>query len=166
MSAISERSLTSEELSEFAAYSRKGMQLLGISEALAPAYVVKAVDTYIGSWQSKRRGLLSRIRSPSGDPVEQSLALGIVWGNQIVRRFQWSWVCVLIDGEERYGVVSPDRSLVIYATYFVKECLDHSTADCTVMLAFNMQAAGTLAHEAPNQYASVMRSVRRIIPNS
>ncbi len=53
---------------------------------------------------------------------------------------------------------------LIYATYFIKECLDHTTADCTVMLAFNMQVAGKLTSEPPNAYASVMLSVRRIIP--
>ncbi|WP_428312340.1 hypothetical protein [Hydrocarboniphaga sp.] len=164
MSDISERALDSEELSEFTSFNRMGLQLLGLPEAVEPKDLVKAIDVYVDAWQNKRRGLLAKLMPKTQDPVEVALALGIVWGNQIVKAFGWSWVCVVSEGSERYAVVSADRSLAIYATYFIKECLDHTTADCTVMLAFNMQAAGTLSEESPYAYASVMRSVRRIVP--
>ena len=164
MSNIRERPLDRDELAEFQSYSQKGMELLGVSGATEPAEIVKAIDDFVDNWQNKRRGFLAKLGLRSGDPIETALALGIVWGNQIVRRFDWVWVCVVTEDNERYAVVSPDRSLAIYATYFIKECLDYTTADCTVLLAFNMQVADKLAHEVPKEYASVMRSVRRIVP--
>jgi hypothetical protein len=164
MSNIRERPLDRDVLAEFKSYSQKGLDLLGMSGATEPDDLVKAIDDFVDNWQNKRRGFLAKLGLRSGDPIETALALGIVWGNQIVRRFDWSWVCLVTADGERYAVVSPDRSLVIYATYFIKECLDYTTADCTVLLAFNMQAANKLAQEAPNEYASVMRSVRRIVP--
>jgi hypothetical protein len=164
MNNLKERALNSDELAEFQAYHQQGLDLLKLTDISEPKEIVKAIDVYVDQWQDKRRGFLAKLLPKSQDSVETALALGIVWGNQIVRNFNWSWVCLASEETELYAVVPPDRSLAIYATYFIKECLDHTTADCTVMLAFNMQAAGKLASESPNEYASVMLSVRRIIP--
>jgi hypothetical protein len=122
------------------------------------------VDIYVDRWQDKERGLLPKLVLETEDPIETDLALGILWSNQIIRQFGWSWVCILSEGKESYAVVSPDRSQAIYATYFIKYCLDRPTADSTVMLALNMQVGGKLAGEAPNDYASLLHSVRRLVP--
>jgi hypothetical protein len=164
MNGIRERALDGEELAEFKAFDKLGFELLKIPEGSDSKEIVEAVNAYVDAWQDELRSLLADQTPKARDSVEPALALGIVWGNQIVKAFGWSWVCLVADDSERYAVVSPDRSLAVYATYFIKECLDHTTADCTVMLSFNMQHADRFSGEAPNSYTSVMRRVRRIVP--
>lgn len=160
---VTERKLNDDELAEFDHYFREGLKVLEISENSPPEDIVLAVDGFVDEWQESEPDDTDD-SSPEEDNVGMALALGIVWGNQIVRKFGWSWVFVTTGQTERYAVVSPDRSLVIYPAYFLKKCLDDPAVDCTVMLAFNMQQDDKLAKEVPGTYADVMRSVVRIVP--
>ena len=164
MSTTTDRAISEDEKSEFESYAKSGLKLLGKIESADPGELVAAVDTYIAKHQKASTGFVKKLFSKAPDNIETSLALGIVWGNQLVRAFRWEWVCVLVEGEERYAVVAPDRSLVVFATYFVKECLDHATADCTVLLSYNMLRENRLSTEPTRGYTSVMQSVRRIVP--
>lgn len=160
---ISDRPLSASEFVEFEQYRQKGQDLLGSSAKAAPKQIVEAIDDYVGEWQSKRRGLLALLR-PRTDAVEPARALGVVWGDQIVRHFDWSWTCEIRGGEERFAVTSPNRSLIIYAPQFIHDCLHDARIDCTVMLAFNMQEAGNFSGCQPGEYVDVMSGVRRIVP--
>jgi len=160
---ISERPLSAGELVQFEHYRRKGLDLLGTSASAEPKQLVEAIDEYVTAWQDKRRGLLAMLRS-RGDAVEPARALGVVWGDQIVRHFDWTWTCEIRGDEERFAITSPNRSLIIYAPQFIHDCLHDPIRDCTVMLAFNMQEAGNFTGCKAGDYVDVMSGVFRIVP--
>jgi hypothetical protein len=160
---ISDRPISADELLQFEHYRQKGLDLLGASRGAAPRQLVEAIDSYVDEWQNKRRGLLTMLRARV-DAVEPARALGVVWGDQIVRHFEWNWICEIRDSEERFAVASPNRSLVIHAPQFIHECLHNPQVDCTVMLAFNMQEAGNFTGCERGAYVDVMSGVHRIVP--
>ena len=160
---ISDRPLTADELAQFERYRQQGLDLLGVSAGAAPKQVVQAIDEYVDNWQSKRRGLMAMLR-PRIDAVEPARALGVLWGDQIARHFDWNWICEVRNGEERFAVACPNRSLIIHAPQFLHDCLHEPKIDCTVMLAFNMQEAGNFTGCQAGEYADVMSGVHRIVP--
>lgn len=162
---ISERPLTSEEKNEFERYATQARANLGMTDSnIEPNTIVQKLNDFVDQWQQERSNPFKRLLSRKPDPIDVALGLGVVWGDQIVRAFGWEWVCVLQDGQELYGVVSPNRTLVIFPTYFLKACLENPKMDCTAMLAFNMLRAGNLPELPPNGYESLMHGVQRIIP--
>ena len=158
-----DRSLDADELEQFEFYRTRGYALLDVSSNATPRELVQAIDAHVCDWQWRRQVLRGLLRTRE-DPVEPARALGVVWGDQIVRHFDWRWVCVLRRSEPRFGVVSPDRSLAIYAPQFLDDCLRNPGVDCTVMLAFNMQEAGDFTGCAAGEYVDVMRGVHRVVP--
>ncbi len=160
-----ERPLADAELAEYIRYYEQALLMLDRGEDDDPAEIVSAVDNWVDTWQAERRDAPADEQGPWDDNADFAIAMGIAWGNQLVRRFQWSWIADISDNEATdYAVVSADRALAIYPTSFIKECLDYPDADCTAMLAFNMQIANCLIRAAPASYTNVMSSVRRIIP--
>ena len=170
MSDIQERPLTGEEEAEFKTRSEQATRNLGLAGPdITPEAAVQAVESFVDRWQDERRNPspLKKLFKRGGggpDPVDVALGLGAVWGDQLVRRFRWEWACLQQNGQDLYGVVSPDRSLVVYPTYFIKACLDEPNADCTAMLAFNMLAAGNVGQLPAKGYENLMAGVRRIVP--
>jgi hypothetical protein len=160
---ISERPLNAAELSQFERYRRLGLELLDASASTTPKLLVEAIDEFVDKWQNERRGLTRMFRSRT-DAVEPARGLGVVWGDQIVRHFEWSWIRAIRDGEELFGVAAPNRSLVIYAPQFIHDCLHNPRIDCTAMLAFNMQEAGNFTGCQAREYVDVMNGVYRIVP--
>ena len=162
---IQERPLTQTESDEFADYTNRAMINLGLANSQAqPEAVVQAVETFVDRWQADRRNPLKKLLARGPNPTDVALGLGSVWGNQLVRQFGWGWTCVLNDGQELFAVVSADRSIAIYPTYFIKACLDDPRVDCTAMLAFNMLAAGKVSGLPAQGYENLMQGVHRIIP--
>ena len=160
-----ERPLTGEEQIEFADYAARAWKILGLRESeTEPSAAVAAVNAWVDAYQAKRRGFLARFRKDDPDLVDFALGMGTVWGDQIARRFGWNWTCVLQKHQELYGVAAPDRSLVIYPTYFIKECLSDPNRDCTALLAFNMLAAGTVTAFEPQGFVNLMDGVARVVP--
>ena len=159
---ISERPLSAAELWQFERYRRLGIEVLDASVSATPKMLVEAIDEFVDKWQNERRGLsrmfgLARMQS-------NQLAVSVSWGDQIVRYFEWSWICEIRDGEERFAVAAPNRSLVIHAPQFIHDCLHNPRIDCTVMLAFNMQEAGNFTGCQAREYVDVMSGVHRIVP--
>jgi hypothetical protein len=149
---------------EFNEYLKLGLKRLRLVESDAPRRIVAAVDTYVVKRQREEPGFFQRLLNRSNDNTELALSLGVVWGTQLIRSFGWQWVKVLDEDAEHYAAASADRSLVIYSTYFVKECLDIPDTDCTVMLSYNMIKAKQIGPVPPNSFCSVMRGIHRIVP--
>lgn len=161
--AITERLIDAEEREEFANYGLSGMRVVGASASSSPKEIVASVHEYVVGSQRKRDGAVAG-SSSKDDDIHLAIALGVVWGDQLARAFGWEWTHVMEDGHERFGVVTRDRSLAIYATHFVKECLDRPSLDCTILLFYNMIESGRFSAKAPGGYLDVMRSVRHIVP--
>ena len=162
-----ERKLSSEENREFNYCAKKGYEILGISieEGITDS-IVEKVDKYVDNWQKRQRNIFHRIFWKKPDVIDTSLALGIIWGNQIVKQFNWQWTCVIQGKNEYYGVVSLDRSMVIYPTYFIKACLDNARMDCTAMLSYNMLKANKIPKFRENEYRNVIEGIHRIVPKA
>jgi len=164
MIGIDDRPLRADEVAAFQQYRQRGMTVLSAAESSEPKELVRAINEYVDAWQSKRRGFLSRLRSRTDDATETARALSVVWGDQIIRRFGWEWICEIQGDEERYAVAPADRAVVIHAPEFITECFDQPNTDCTVLLAFNMQEAGKFSDCPAREYVSVMSGIRRIVP--
>jgi hypothetical protein len=138
------------------------LSILGPEYASAvPATVVAAVDEFAYSWHKGKR--------PPTDVVEDidtaRLIFGSLWGEQLVKQFGWEWAKVNFSDGVAFGVVSPDRSLVIYPLDFMLWCMQTPRADVTVALSFNMLLEGRVPPDAQRQsYTNVMKRVIRIVP--
>lgn len=166
MPVTAERSINAAEQAEFKNYAVAGLRMLGLQATDDPAALVASVDEFVDKHQRAPKGFVSKLLKKEQNNTPAALALGIVWGNQVVRKFDWEWTCITSDGHDYYVVAAPDRSLAIYATYFIKECLDYATADCTAMLSFNMMLAKSLPPQPAGSYTSMMPGVRRLVPKS
>ena len=165
MNPLAQRPLTGEESIEFADYAARAWKILKlIGSQTEPVEAVGAVNEWVDAYQAKQRGFLARFRKDDPQLVDYALGLGAVWGDQICREFGWNWVCVGAGVKERYGVASPARSLAIYPTYFLKECLLDPRKDCTALLAFNMLAAQTVPAFEAGALEDLMAGVARVIP--
>lgn len=163
--AIQERPLTPDKLASFAAYTKNAMTHLGLANAEPkPEAAVQAVEDFVDNWQTQKRNPLKKLFGRGPDTVDMALGLGAVWGNQLVRQFGWEWTCTQQNGQDLYAVVSPDRAVAVYPTYFIKACLDDLRVDCTAMLAFNMLVAGKVSGLPAYGYENLMQGVRRIVP--
>ena len=160
----SDRPLDPDELAQFEHYRQKGLALLGSSSSGAPKEVVQAINEYVDDWQTRRRGLMAILRRRGEDATATARALGVVWGDQIVRQFEWIWICETREADDLYAVAPTDRSMVIHAPQFIQACLENPKVDCTVALAFNMQAAGKFPSRRDREYLDVMSGVRRLVP--
>lgn len=167
MPQIQERALYTREQTEFRECFTHGMDLLTeVIDRDGPEAIVQAVENYVERWRRQKPSFLGQLLGKKPNVVQTALALGTIWGNQLVKRFGWQWTCLQRKGIDCYCVASPDRALIVYPTYFIKECLDYPTADCTVMLAFNMLAAGSIPKFPERGYENLMAGVRRIVPKS
>jgi hypothetical protein len=161
---MSERPLTPQEMSEFRTCAANGGTLLGVSTDAASLDVVQAIEDYVGAWHKPKGGFLARLFASKPDTIQTALALGALWGDQLVREFGWEWTCHRADGMDLYCVVTKDRSLALFPTYYVKACLDDATIDCTIVLAFNMLQAGSVPTLPAGGFENLMSGVQRIVP--
>lgn len=91
---MQERELTPEEQREFASCADAGLRMLKLSEDLvAPEMVLEAIESHLDAWRKPKAGFFGRLFSAKPDSTQAAHALGSVWGNQIVRKFDWRWIC-------------------------------------------------------------------------
>ena len=155
-----ERPLTAEERTDWQGCVAHGFQEFPLGDpGQAPSELIANLDHCVDEWQAGRRPDPAR-----SDEIDSALSLGAVWAEQMIRQFAWEWVVVIDGDQELYAVATPNRSLVIYPSHFIKACLENPTMDCTVALAFNMLSGGKDPGIPPRSYEDVMASVMRIVP--
>jgi hypothetical protein len=70
-------------------------------------------------------------------------ALGIAWGETLVRELEWRWEMLMAEnGQEALAVVSPNRALAATVLLFLKGLLRDRDAEATTWLTFNMVKTG------------------------
>ena len=159
---LSDQPLSDETMASIRNCAKDAVSILGPKYASAvPATVVEAVDEFAYRWQKGKR--------PPAEVVEDTdtarLIFGSLWGEQLVKQFSWEWAKVnFSDGSVAFGVVSPDRSLVIYPLDFMLGCMQDPGVDVAVALSFNMLVAGSLPKMKRRSYTNVMEGVHRIVP--
>ena len=158
-----ERQLAPDELQEISMFARDGKKTVKLGFLTSdPAKVVAAVDAHIDAAQ---QALLAGSPALSEeDCTFLSLQLGCLWGQQLVKAFDWEWTCITENGDERYAVASKDRPLLMLPTYFARDCFEEPGTDCTAMLAYNMLSAQKFAEAPANGYLNVLDNVVRIVP--
>src|SRR5580704_3128235 len=120
---LTERPLSSEEGHELEGYSQSGRRMLRLPNAATPAEIVSAVDGFVDDWPRRDAAKVAKQLARSDEIIDLSWSLGALWGAQVVHEFNWYWTVVAAGESERYGVVSADRALAIFPSYFVRECL-------------------------------------------
>jgi hypothetical protein len=162
MAKMNDEPLNDETMGSISGCANDALQVLGRSFMSADAAtVVEAVDNFAYEWQKGNR--------PSTDVVEDTeqarLIFGSLWGQQLVKQFEWEWRRInFSDGSFSFGVVSPDRSLAIYPLDFILGCMQDPDVDVTVSLSFNMLLAGSVPKMKARSYTNVMEGVSRIVP--
>ena len=77
--------------------------------------------------------------------LSRSFALAIVWGDTLIKTMGWHWLLVQDeDGNEVFGVASPNRSHVVPVTAYFSRLVSDPKADNTTLLLYNMIHAGDL----------------------
>jgi len=159
------RELTQPEVSEFNSCSAAGKKLVGVENGKFTAEdIVNRIEDHILNWHKAKPGFLARLLGSKRDTTQVALALGALWGEQLIGRFGWSWTCAQSDGSDYYCVASPDRSIAVYPTYYVKGCLDNPSVDCTIVLAFNMLSAGSVPQLPEGGLQNLMAGIQRVVP--
>lgn len=142
--------------------ARQAHSMLELAKNADPQTVVSAIDQFVYNWQ---RGMRPPIPCEAED---LPYTLGSLWGEQLTREFGWQWRMITFHdhGDTKApGLVSPDRSLVIYPIHFILGCMQDSTVDATILLSFNMLSKGPSSTDTSEQkYANLMEQVFRIVP--
>lgn len=162
MATHSEEPIPTETMEYLKGAVDEGAKLVGRGVDDEAEQIVASVDAFVFAWQCGKRPPKDTI-----DAEDAPFALGSLWGQQLVRVFDWEWRMVTFhehDDVVAPGVLSPDRSLAIYPMPFVMGCLDDPGVDATIMLSYNMIKAGKLGETKPGEYTNVMECVHRIVP--
>ncbi|MBZ0186639.1 MAG: hypothetical protein K8F91_10355 [Candidatus Obscuribacterales bacterium] len=163
--SISVRELTRQELSELKEDNRYGFKLLEIKNREATCkMIVQQIDFVVGEFQNDcRKGTRD---SAGHESVELAFGLGAVWGNQLVKEFGWSWVCLSADGLENLVVASAERSMFIAPAPAIKNCVDNPHLKSNILFVFELIESGKLDSLPPEGYANVMVSIQNSVQES
>lgn len=137
----------------------EGAEMVGVAIDATPLEIVTAVNGYVSKPPRKRR---------VDNWEERALPLGSLWGCQLVRQFGWEWSGVIFHEQEdskAIGVFAKDRSLAVYPWHFVFGCLEDE-APVTILLSFNMLAAGQVPVQKAKAYVNLMEGVHHIVPSA
>ena len=142
-------------LSTIHACAREGMMFLGLPDDTTPAAAIGAIDQFVRRWEQGQTGLPTSV-----DAEDIPYSLGCMWGQQLVKQFDWEWAMVTYheqEGARAPGVVSPDRSLMLCPIHFLAGCLEGATPGADIAGSYrrleNLQDADT----SPGAYVDLMR---------
>jgi len=160
---ISENELEANILLNIKGCAGDAALLLGLDMSQdSPKIIITAINTFLLKWQKGEQALLN-------DEGDLSNTLGSLWGEQLVKEFQWHWAGVTFrerNNTKAIGVVSPDSSLAVYPIHFIYGCLKYK-APVTVLLAYNFLLEGSgMPAIAPGGYQNMMDYVHHIVPES
>jgi len=158
---ITESAFDEERAALISLVTSDAANLLKVSlEDDTPEIIVSAVDEVVYSTQKG-----NPLEIPEGE--DPDLLFGCLWGSQLVKALNWSWVNIDFNDEQdskSIAVVSPTRDMVIYPFDFVSSCLGNRN-EVTIMLSFNM-----LKEKADSQtyddcsYMDIMPLIYHIVP--
>ena len=153
MGRFQERDLHDEVRRDLAEMFELGLEMLD-SKASEPAEDILAT---IEAWIENLAGTLD----DPDDQEESAVALGCVWGNQICRTLNWTWVRLVEVAEgtanrhdeqdtvvEHLGVASADRRYVTFPTYAVRDILKGAET-CRILFQFALLTSGRLPPAEP-----------------
>jgi hypothetical protein len=143
--------------------NKEALSALKLKEASSPRVLVKAIDKFVYDWQGGKRAKSKAFDTLDDIPV----ALGCLWGTQLIRQFDWEWVLIRPRKtrlDPRLAIVSPDRSLCIWPIEFITDAMEFDTIDVTIALSFNMLREGLPKPFTAKTYTDLMDKVERLVP--
>ena len=128
--------------------------------------IVSAIDSFVLSWQKKRRTRFSSLFQVNSNAENIANSLGCLWGNSVYKELGWEWIVLEEDGNDYLVVANKTRSMVIYPIEFVSICLKKPLADCTIELSFNMLRAQRVPEDLKRgSYENIMGRIAHIVPS-
>jgi hypothetical protein len=143
-----DRPLTHDEQQEIGSYVTFALRGLGAQADKEPPEELQnqlrmAIDEF-RLWDEERR---------AANLDKASLCMGCLWGQTLCDGCGWEWASVSLGSEwENYGVVSPNRSHVVFPLQFARELLRDPERDQTSLLLHNMVKAANLPPADPGSY--------------
>ncbi len=127
-------------------------------ESDTPGAIIAAIDVFLAKWQEGDRPDLD-------EDDDVALALGSLWGEQLVEALDWKWATAIMPGKKKpvvvVGVFSPDRAAALYPFHAVRACLDKG-APVAVRLVFSALMDGSKLHGLPPRgYKNVLELLGR-----
>jgi hypothetical protein len=137
----------------------EGASLAGVAVNDPPVKIVAAINAFVSKPPRKRSRKMDNW-------IDRALPLGSLWGQQMVREFNWEWSNVTFHdhGDSKaIGVSAKDRSLIIFPWHFIFGCLENN-ATVTILLSFNMLLSGNVPAQESGEFVNVMDHVHHIVP--
>ena len=147
--AITDRSLDSEERADITRFMKLGLKRIGADRAAAPdpdklqELVSQAIDQYRKQDEKRRQASL----------LDASVSLGSLWGQLFCDQIGWTWVFMKMDdGKEYYGVVSPNRSHLIFPLQHTQNLMRDPTREQDSLALYQSVKSGTLPASKEREY--------------
>ena len=158
---VTETPIEPDMLHNIKGAASEGAKLLKIDESnISPQEIIESINKFVMDIQKKENKDIDIW-------TDLSLPLGCLWGEQMVREFEWEWANIVQHDHDDFkaiGVFAKDRSLAIFPWYFIFGCLKNG-APVKIALAYNMYKDGSGIPELPaNGYINLMDHVHHIIP--
>jgi len=157
----SESDLVGEMPQQIKDSALEALSMLRLDEHTEPQAIMAVIDQFVYDWQCGQRPPIPC------EAEDLPYTLGSLWGEQLTRQFGWEWKTITFHEHgdtQAPGVVSPDRSLVVYPIHFIIGCMANPSIDATILLSFKMLAESTAKESSEGRYANLMEQVFRIVP--
>lgn len=154
---VTEEKIPASMLANIEGAASEGAELVGVATDATPLEVVTAINEFVRK-PPKKRGV--------DNWTDRALPVGSLWGCQLAREFAWEWASATLhehDDLKVTGVFNKDRSLAVYPWHFIFGCLENH-APVTILLSFNMLAAGKIPVQKAKAYVNLMEGVHHIVP--
>jgi len=124
-----------------------------VQEQLEVAYEVLGIDPDSAAPDDIQQRIYEEINAiretdDSSDPrtlENAALGLGCLWAQSVCDALGWEWASITLDEREQIGIVSPSRSLVVFALGYLNGLLNDPSRDQTSLLLYNMLKADSFS---------------------
>lgn len=145
---MTDRPVNTHERSKLSGFIQTAMKHIGADRAGSPhpdklqELISQAIDLYRHLDAAQRQ--------------EASVSLGTLWGQIVCDQLGWTWVALKPDSKnEVFGVVSPNRSHVIYPLHYVNSLLFDTTLEQNSLALYNNLKKGILPPSQDHGYALI-----------
>lgn len=131
---VTARALSEAEAGRITGTIREAYTKLDLLSDAPPTDIVKRIQAQVRDLREQQTDV------PLETLQEWAVQLGHLWGEQVVRAYDWHWVAVDTGESEVLGVVPTDEAYRVLPLNFVWQHLQDAEREETVMLLFNMLA--------------------------
>ena len=140
--------------------AQEGADLIAVSMDSSPLDIVRAIDAFVSKPPKKRWF------KKTDNWNDRAMPLGALWGIQMIRTFEWEWVC-LVQHEHNdlkvIGVFNKKRSIGLYPFLSIYGIVEGGVAP-TIELAYNMLSAGKIPSFEDGALQNLMEGVHHVVP--